>query len=223
MQIQTLYAFLVIVGMTVISKGLRSLAFGRADSIALDVSISAFFYCLIDSLLRSPTAEVFLHEELMRCIVLLLFAFIIAATHRHYKDMCMAKITSEVERLRSIRNHASGTPKSVQDAAMEKTVLDETELLARQAIEVWYSQFADRMFYRFLRGGDPGEARSFKKKKTLVRWSFANILNSLGIMDESDRKLNDQDFNIDNKSQIIGMLIFDSMMILSVLVAIRLI
>lgn len=215
------WAFLTIVFMTLVSKSLRSLAFGRADSIALDVSICSFLYALLSGLFASETFEVFLHGELMRCLVLLLFAFVIAATHRHYKDLCMAGIRTHIARLRAVWDHRASRGTVPTEGSLEDTVLDEAELLAEQSIEVWYSQFADKLFYRFLRRADSDDVRSFKKKKSRIRWSFANLLNHLGIMDENDVRLNDKDFNIDNRSQILGMVIFDTLMILSVLVAVR--
>ena len=79
----------------------------------------------------------------------------------------------------------------------------------------------DKLFSRLLKRTDKGEVKSFRKKKSLVRWAFADILNSLDITPEGEKKLNDRDLNIENRSQIIGMCIFDLLEVLSLLVALR--
>ncbi len=217
-------SLIIIIMMTLISKTLRGLAFGRSDSIALEVAICSFLYNLMYAIAISSSVDGFIHNELMRCVVLLLFAFVIAATHKHYKELSMAMVDKQVERLKAIRSH---TTRHLLDddgqAEVEDVVLEHTPLIARASIDVWYSQFADKMFYRILRKADKGDVKSFRKKKSLVRWAFADILNSLNIADEDERKLDDKDFNIDNKNQITGMIIFDLMEFLSLIVAIRLI
>ena len=211
--------FGVILVMTLCSKFLRTLAFGRSDSIALEIAICSFLYDLVLAVKQSPDWAWFWREELMRCLVLLLFAFVIAAVHRHYKDLAMAKVDGHVERLRTIL-HQGRTPRP-EERSFADTVLDNTGLLARASIDVWYSQFVDKLFYRLLKRTDKDEVKSFRKKKSRVRWAFADILNGLDITTEQGQKLKDTDLNIENRSQIIGMCIFDALEVASLLVALR--
>ena len=216
---EILTGFGIILVMILCSKFLRTLAFGRSDSIALEVAICSFLYDLVLAVKQSPDWAWFWREELMRCLVLLLFAFVIAAVHRHYKDLAMAKVDRQVDHLRTIL-HNGRTPGPGKRTVAD-TVLDNTGLLARASIDVWYSQFMDKLFFRLLKRTDKGDLKSFRKKKSLVRWAFADILNSLDITPEGEKKLNDRDLNIENRSQIIGMCIFDALEVASLLVALR--
>ena len=131
----------------------------------------------------------------------------------------MAKVDRQVDHLRTIL-HNGRTPGPGKRTVAD-TVLDNTGLLARASIDVWYSQFMDKLFFRLLKRTDKGDVKSFRKKKSLVRWAFADILNSLDITPEGEKKLNDRDLNIENRSQIIGMCIFDALEVASLLVALR--
>lgn len=211
-----------IVLMMLCSKALRSLAFGRPDSIALECSICSFLYYFIHSLATADSLSSFLHNDLMRCLVLLSFAFVIAALHRYNKSMCMARIELIINHLQDMLKHNSRVADNEESHTIKETVLDNAGKLANQSIDVWYSQFADRWFYTLLKKADKGQVKSFKKKKALIRWSFADILNSLNLADMDEKKLDDKDFNIPEKSQAISMLVFDLMACLSIIVALEL-
>ena len=77
-----LISFLIILVMTLCSKFLRTLAFGRSDSVALELCICSFLYRLLAAVMEAPDWGFFFREELMRCLVLLLFAFVVAAVHK---------------------------------------------------------------------------------------------------------------------------------------------
>lgn len=222
----------VILVMTLCSKFLRSLAFGRSDSIALEVSICCFLYALMDGLRRASDLSVFLHGELMRCAVLLFLAFVIAAVHKYNKDLCMAQVDRLTEQRKTALAFLGRAHKADEESSLEEVVLDHTGLLARASIDVWYSQFVDKIFYDVLKRADKGELKSFRKKKTLVRWAFADLLNAMKIPlspegedgeDADFCDLDDKSFNIPNARQIVSMVIFDSMALLSILIAIRVI
>lgn len=223
-------SFAIILVMTFFSKYLRTLAFGRSDSVALELCICCFLYCLMSSLFAAQDLTVFLHNDLMRCIVLLFFAFVVAALHKYNKDLCMAQVDQIVRERKTVLKY-SGRQRELDAAqGVEDAVLDNVGLLARASVDVWYSQFMDKLFYRILKRTDKSDIkRSFRKKKTLVRWAFADLINSLGIevRDDSDPNdpgtLDDKSFNISNKKQIISMVVFDSMELLSLLVALRIV
>ncbi|MCR5325090.1 MAG: hypothetical protein K6E85_17680 [Lachnospiraceae bacterium] len=205
-----------------ISKFLRQLAFGRSDSIALEVAICSFMFNFVIAVTKSASAAEFFENELMRCLVLLLMAFIIAMVHHYYKELCMQQIDAILQKLRTMKKYSDVD--EGEYAILEQKILDHTYLIAKQAVDVWYSQFADIMFFRFLKKFDSSEEKSFKKKKGLIRWGFADILNSLPVMQYgAEAKLTDKDLNINNRRQITGMVIFDLMQFLSLAVAIRLI
>ena len=218
---------LIILAMTLVSKFLRTLAFGRSDSIALEICICAFLYNLLYALATSASLDVFVHRELMRCIVLLMFAFVVAAIHKYNKDLCMAQIERLVEQRRAVLQCTRGVRELGAKESLEETVLDHTPLLARASIDVWYSQFVDKGFFGILKATDKGNVKSFRKKKSLVRWAFADLLNNLGITvtdpqhPEEPVILDDRSFNIANSKQIISMVVFDAMELLSLLVAAR--
>lgn len=211
----------VIIIMAIISKFLRQLAFGRSDSIALEIAICAFLYNLIVVVKKNYSVQYFISNELLRCVILLLFPFVIAIVHYMYKNQCMKQIESIVKMLQDNTRRESDKDKE-SDRKLEKTILDNTELLTKQSIDVWYSEFADASKLRkiFLKR-DSSREKSFKKKKKLIRKAFTDILNNIPARLYLERPLDDRDFNIDNKSQITGMIIFDVMAVLAVLVAIR--
>ena len=205
-----------------VSKYLRQLAFGRPDSIALEITICAFIYNLVIAVHDSANMSEFIDNELMRCLALFFMAFVIAMIHHYYKEMCMKQLEGILSKLRMMERMSQD--EMGEETILEDRVLEHTYLIARQSVDVWYSQFADVLFYRFLKKVDSSEEKSFKKKKSLVRWGFADILNSLPVMrNSSEPKLTDKDLNINNKSQIFGMVIFDLMQFLSLIVALRII
>lgn len=229
----------LILCMTLSGKLLRQTAFGRPDSIALDVSICCFLYNLM-VVAGSWTGLIpFFREEFLRCLVLFLFAFITAFVHRQNKKKCVRKVGQISAEMKAAAGYAgtdSAANETHPDRIAEATVLDHLELLAQSAIDVWYSQFADAMFNRQLKAfydkKHPNEdararnkGRSFKEKKKRVRSAFAAIVNSLPVMNGKmmRSKYSDEDFNIGNEDQIMGMIIFDIMMVLSLVVAVRLV
>ena len=235
-----LISFLIILVMTLCSKFLRTLAFGRSDSVALELCICSFLYRLLAAVAslsgRRPAPfrfryprGFFFREELMRCLVLLLFAFVVAAVHKYNKDLCMAQVDQLVRERRTVLRLCGRFDETDMLQSPEEAILDNTGLLARASIDVWYSQFMDKLFYRLLRRADSGDVkRSFRKKKTLVRWAFAELLNSisLGVHPENGPELealDDKAFNIPNKRQIVSMAVFDAMELLSLLVALKII
>lgn len=211
--------------MTLISKYLRQLAFGRADSIALELSICSFLYNLFYATTKTNNISDFFQNELLRCITLLLFAFIIAVVHHYYKCMCMQKVERIVDKYSSKLDEQIDS-KSIENESewnLEKTVLDHIEVIAQQSIDVWYSEFVDALLYRFIKKTNRPEEETLRKKKSIIRWAFADILNAMEVTKKSNKKLNDRDFNIDIKNQKMGMVIFDTMEILSIIVAVRII
>lgn len=224
-----LIPFLIILVMTLCSKFLRMLAFGRSDSIALELCICCFLYRLLAAVMEAPDWGFFFREELMRCLVLLLFAFVVAAVHKYNKDLCMAQVDQLVRERRTVLRLCGRFDETDMLQSPEEAILDNTGLLARASIDVWYSQFMDKLFYRILRRADSGDVkRSFRKKKTLVRWAFAELLNSisLGVRPENGPELealDDKAFNIPNKRQIVSMAVFDGMELLSLLAALKII
>ena len=227
---QMLLALAVIIVMTLISKAIRQLATGRSDSIALEVALCSFTYNLIYSVAVTESPGDFVHHELMRCIVLLLFAFIIAAVHKHYKDLCMAQIDKQVDQLDTLYRMNQDTEENEEDVTLRGlrvTVLRNVGILAREAISVCYSTFIDRTVFNssrlsgVLRKRDKKDTKGFRRNKSVVRQSFSDLLNNLGILGAKsiDR---DRDLNIDEKSQITGLIIFDVLAILALLTAIRL-
>ena len=214
--------FILILVIIFVSKFLRQLAFGRSDSIALEIAICSFIYNLITAVKASASVREFIDNELMRCLVLFFMAFVIAMVHHYYKEMSMQQLEAILQKLRMLKKYSEYSQE--EDTVLEEKILEHTYMIARQSIDVWYSQFADILFYRFLKKVDSSEEKSFKKKKSLVRWGFADILNNLPVMRYSaETKLTDKDLNINNKRQITGMVIFDLMQFLSLAVAIRLI
>ena len=229
----------IILLMSLSSKFLRQTAFGRSDSIALDVSICSFLYNLMIVAGAWSGLMWFVREESLRCLLLFLFAFITAFVHKQNKKKCVRKAGRIVTEIRTAGGYSdiSGAGNETKpDRIMEATVLDNLELLAQSSIDVWYSQFADAMFGKQLKafydrrnsGGQSTEknkTRSFKEKKRRIRSAFAAIVNSLPTMNGKmmRTKYSDEDFNIGNEDQIMGMLIFDVMMALSLIVAVRLI
>lgn len=219
---------IIILVMILCSKFLRSLAFGRSDSIALEVCICALMYCLITSLIHSPDLNCFFHEDLMRCLVLFAFALVVAAIHKHNKDLCLAHIDQLVN-LRRVALKYCRRLNGISTSGLEEAVLNNTVLLARASIDVWYSQFMDKLFYKILKRTDKDPKRSFRKKKTLVRWAFADLLNNLIIEEcgkinlDVSETLDDKSLNIPGKDQIISMVIFDIMAALAIMVALRII
>ena len=217
-----LLVFLLLLLVIFISKFLRQLAFGRSDSIALEVAICSFIINLIIAVTKSATAAEFFENEFMRCLVLFLMAFVIAMVHHYYKELCMQQIDAIIQKLRTMKKYTDIDEGEYE--ALEEKILNNTYLIAKQSVDVWYSQFADVLFYRFLKKVDSSEEKSFKKKKGLIRWGFADILNNLPVMLHSaEVKLTDKDLNINNRRQITGMVIFDLMQFLSLAVAVRLI
>ena len=217
-----LLIFFVLLLIIFISKFLRQLAFGRSDSIALEVAICSFMFNMVIAVTKSSSASEFFENELMRCLVLFLMAFVIAMVHHYYKELCMQQIEGIIQKLRTMKKYSDVEEGEYE--LLEEKILDNTYLIAKQSVDVWYSQFADVLFFRFLKKVDSSEEKSFKKKKGLIRWGFADILNSLPVMQYgAEAKLTDKDLNINNRRQITGMIIFDLMQFLSLAVAIRLI
>ena len=69
------------------------------------------------------------------------------------------------------------------------------------------------------------KSRSFKEKKKKVRSAFVDIVNSLPTVNGQLTRASyaDEDFNIDNRRQIIGIVTFDVMAVLSVILAVRIV
>lgn len=229
-------ALFIILCMTFGSKFLRQTAFGRPDSIALDVSICCFLYNLMIIAGKWAGLTWFFKEEFLRCLLLFLFAFITAFVHRQNKKKCVQRVARIAAEIKAAGEYTGEGNELQADRIMEETVLDNLEVLAGSSIDVWYSQFADAMFGRQLKAfynrkhaGDAGteksKSRSFKEKKKRVRSAFAAIVNSLPTMNGKmmRAKYSDEDFNIGNEDQIMGMLIFDIMMAFSLILAVRLI
>lgn len=213
---------IIIICMTLISKFMRQLAFGRADSIALEVAVCSFLYNFLYATSKSRSMGEFIHGELLRCITLLLFAFIIAIVHHYYKSMCMQKVEKIVDGL-STRLGDQDDEKNKSERDFEKALLKHTEVIAQQSIDVWYSEFVDALLYRFIKKTNRPEEKTLRKKKSIIRWAFADILNAMEVTKKNNKKLNDRDFNIDIQNQKMGMVIFDTMEILSIIVAVRII
>ncbi len=212
---------LIIIIMVLVSKFLRQLAFGRSDSVALEIGICAFLYNLIVAVKNSESINYFVSNELLRCVILLMFPFVIAIVHYFYKNQCMKQIESNVNVLRTNMKLEKDDEKKY-GRALEEVILNNTMLLTRQSIDVWYSEFADASSLRkFLPKKDSSGEKSFKKKKKLVRRGFADILNNIPAAHYLEKKLTDSDFNIENRDQIIGMIIFDVAEVLALLVAVR--
>lgn len=228
--IDILISMIFIVAMTMCSKYLRILAFGRAGSVSLELCICAFLYNLIIAVSNAPDWNWFFRNELMRCGVLLLFALVVAALHRYNKELCMAKVDQMLMQRKTVLLYTAKERGRRVGQSVEEVVLDNAGLLARASIDMWYSQFVDKLFYRFLKRTDSGDMkRSFRKKKSVVRWAFADLINSLDIDGDEQpgvidiAKLDDKSFNIPNKRQIVSMVIFDTMELLALLVAVRVI
>ena len=229
----------LILCMTLFSKFLRQTAFGRPDSIALDVSICCFLYNLFIVAGNWSGPASFFKNEFLRCLILLIFAFITAFVHRQNKKKCVKNIRQMITDMKAAGGYEgadSAAAETQPDRITEATVLDNLEVLAQSSIDVWYSQFADALFNRQLKAlndrltsGTGSRNRnkrvSFKEKKRRVRVAFASIVNSLPVMNGKmmRSKYSDEDFNIGNEDQIMGMIIFDIMMVLSLIVAVRLI
>ena len=241
------FSLLIIALMVGCSKFLRQYAVGRPDSLALDVAICSFLFNLILAIKNSPDLLFFLRHELLRCIVLFAFAFVISYLHKRNKKELMVQIAGTVSEIKAAGDY-QGTESAREEVGqrkriMEATILDHLEVLARSAIDVWYSQFADAMFKKPLQKMSGKKKRSpdgtateendlqkrrnqtFKKEKRKVRSAFVDIVNSLPTVNERMRraKYSDEDFNIGNRKQIVSMIVFDVMEVLAVLVAIRII
>ena len=129
-------SFAIILVMTLSSKFLRTLAFGRSDSIALELCICSFLYCLLSSLFAAPDWASFFHNDLMRCLVLLFFAFVVAAVHKYNKDLCMAQVDQIVRERKTVLK-CSGRIHDADAQSVEEVVLDNVGLLARASVDVW--------------------------------------------------------------------------------------
>ena len=68
-------------------------------------------------------------------------------------------------------------------------------------------------------------AADLKEKKKKVRSAFVDIVNSLPTVNGQLTRASyaDEDFNIDNRRQIIGIVTFDVMAVLSVILAVRIV
>ena len=237
--VDVIKSFMIIVIMVMCSKFLRQLSFGRSDSLALDITICAFLYNLMNAFLISPDIYYFFTHESVRCIVLFIFGFIISFVHRQNKKKCMKRIGDVIDAIKENGGYNIGNSSCLEiepERVMEATILDNLPLLAQSSIDVWYSQFADAMFNKQLKryydsrhkGEDEiqkNKGRSFREGKKRVRSAFVDLVNNLptvnGKLNRS--KYEEDEFNIDNEDQIMGMIIFDAMMLMSVLVAVRVI
>ena len=155
-----LLIFFVLLLIIFISKFLRQLAFGRSDSIALEVAICSFMFNMVIAVTKSSSASEFFENELMRCLVLFLMAFVIAMVHHYYKELCMQQIEGIIQKLRTMKKYSDVEEGEYE--LLEEKILDNTYLIAKQSVDVWYSQFADVLFFRFLKKVDSSEEKSFK-------------------------------------------------------------
>ena len=227
-------AFILILVLLLVSIFCRWLAFNRMDSVALDLCIAAFIYNLFHALSITDSMQQFLDEEMMRCIVLFLFAFIVGAVHRHYSEMCQALIRNKIDKAKMAlefnrRNRMDDDEFDETDVSetlyfAQQTILDQAKQLAEKTIFVCYSAFIDRFSYNYLpkfllKKKKQKGTKGFRPNKTAVRQGLADMVNALEI--EGVEVLKETDFNIDEKNQMIGLCLFDLMELRSVLVALR--
>lgn len=227
-----LKALCVILLITVVSMVCRWLAFKRMDSVALDISLASFLYNLMYSIFISDSLDYFLHHELMRCIVILMFTIIIGAVHRYYFEINQARIKAKIDKARlALELQYKDVIEEDEDERLifenEMKIIDQVQKLAERSISVLYSQYIDAFafdktfFKKFLKDKKTKGTKGFRPNKTAVREGLAEILNTLEI--EGIEKFKGEDFNIEIKSQAVGMILFDLMEVLSVIVAIRVI
>lgn len=239
-----LVSFLIIAFMTACSKFLRQYGFGRADSIALDIAICSFLFNLIVVIKTFTDPAAFLRHELLRCVLLLVFPLVISVIHHQNKKRCMKKIAGIVAEIKAAGRYEGDDSAANEIGSRgrftEATILDNLEILANSSIDVWYSQWADAAFrkplgkyYELTHAKDEKKddvrairkSRSFKEKKKKVRSAFVDIVNSLPTVNGQLTRASyaDEDFNIDNRRQIIGIVTFDVMAVLSVILAVRIV
>ncbi len=93
--LQSFIAFCLIWLITGISMLARWIAFNRMDSWALEVSVASLIYNVIYGFYISESLTDFLHNELFRCIILLMFVLAIAGIHLHYAYVCKDKCSDQ--------------------------------------------------------------------------------------------------------------------------------
>ena len=114
--------FILILVIIFVSKFLRQLAFGRSDSIALEIAICSFIYNLITAVKASASVREFIDNELMRCLVLFFMAFVIAMVHHYYKEMSMQQLEAILQRLRMLKKYSENSQE--EDTVLEEKILE---------------------------------------------------------------------------------------------------
>ncbi len=89
--LQAFIAFCLIWVIAGVSMLIRWIAFSRMDSWAMEISVAALIYNILYGIYASETIAEFCRNELLRCIVLLMFALAIAGIHLHYAFVCRDK------------------------------------------------------------------------------------------------------------------------------------
>lgn len=110
--LQAFIAFCLIWVIAGASMLIRWIAFSRMDSWAMEISVAALIYNILYGVYASETVADFCHKELLRCIVLLMFALAIAGIHLHYafvcRDKCGDHFNNAILILRREAEHTAG-------------------------------------------------------------------------------------------------------------------
>lgn len=224
---------LIIIGISVADLFFRWLAFDKTESCAVEITFVSFAVNFAYSVISCAGAGDFLEKYLMRNVILFALFALSCAAHRFYFEQCMKGVIKRVEAAKTVIKESSEMSRQVDVVDM----LDDMELVSRRCISVCYSRFIDRLCQDtpVLRGfmnliNHNGSSKGFKHNKTVLRQKLASVVSHLikeALGDNEyvayKNRLREDDFNISENMQMIGLFTFQVLPVLAIIIGSRII
>lgn len=193
----------LIIGISTVSILFRWLAFNRVDSVALELSLVSFSVRVVETLIKYQEGA-FSEKDIQYCGFLFGLVLLLSGFHAFSYQILTQKIRTVIDRAKPQKG--TDTEKTKELNELKRQALENTLPLARHAIFLSYSYFLEERLGHYLRKG-----------KKNARENYAKLIISLA---GGQYTVEPSDLLLPTPAQLIGLLIFLGLGILSVVLAV---